>query len=72
MQEAEYCDRIAIMDHGRLITLDTPSNLKASVPGSTDETSLNDVFAYYAGRGLPASSAHDGVNLARDLRVAEK
>jgi ABC-2 type transport system ATP-binding protein len=31
MDEAEYCDRIAIMDHGRIITLDTPEALKASV-----------------------------------------
>jgi ABC-2 type transport system ATP-binding protein len=73
MEEADrLCDRIAIIDHGRLITLDTPGNLKASVPGSTVETSLNDVFAYYAGRGLPASSGHGGVSSARDLRVAKK
>jgi ABC-2 type transport system ATP-binding protein len=31
MDEAEYCDRIAIMDHGRIIALDTPERLKASV-----------------------------------------
>jgi ABC-2 type transport system ATP-binding protein len=31
MDEAELCDRIAIMDRGRLITVDTPQNLKASV-----------------------------------------
>ncbi|HWE89634.1 MAG TPA: ATP-binding cassette domain-containing protein [Pseudonocardiaceae bacterium] len=31
MDEAEYCDRIAIMDHGQIIALDTPSALKASV-----------------------------------------
>ncbi len=31
MDEAEYCDRIAIMDHGEIIALDTPSALKASV-----------------------------------------
>ena len=31
MDEAEYCDRIAIIDHGRIIALDTPDNLKASV-----------------------------------------
>jgi ABC-2 type transport system ATP-binding protein len=31
MDEAEYCDRIAIMDHGRIIALDTPQALKASV-----------------------------------------
>jgi ABC-2 type transport system ATP-binding protein len=31
MDEAEYCDRIAIMDHGRIIVIDTPEALKASV-----------------------------------------
>jgi ABC-2 type transport system ATP-binding protein len=31
MDEAEYCDRIAIMDHGRIIVLDTPETLKATV-----------------------------------------
>jgi ABC-2 type transport system ATP-binding protein len=73
MEEADrLCDRIAIIDHGQLITLDTPRNLKASVPGATDETSLNDVFAYYAGRGLPGSGAHDGITPATDLRVAKK
>src|SRR4051812_3547812 len=31
MDEAEYCDRIAIMDDGRIIVVDTPAALKASV-----------------------------------------
>jgi ABC-2 type transport system ATP-binding protein len=31
MDEAEYCDRIAIMDHGKIIALDTPEALKASI-----------------------------------------
>ena len=31
MEEAEHCDRIGIMDQGRLIALDTPRNLKAGV-----------------------------------------
>jgi ABC-2 type transport system ATP-binding protein len=31
MDEAEYCDRIAIMDRGRIIVVDTPEALKASV-----------------------------------------
>jgi ABC-2 type transport system ATP-binding protein len=35
MDEADkLCDRIAIVDHGRLETLDTPARLKDSVPGS--------------------------------------
>ncbi|MGH2864751.1 MAG: ATP-binding cassette domain-containing protein [Solirubrobacteraceae bacterium] len=31
MDEAEYCERIAIMDHGRIIVLDSPEALKAKV-----------------------------------------
>jgi len=31
MDEAEYCDRIAIMDHGKIVALGTPEALKATV-----------------------------------------
>jgi ABC-2 type transport system ATP-binding protein len=31
MEEAEYCDRIAIIDHGEIVVLDTPENLKGSI-----------------------------------------
>ena len=31
MDEAEWCDRIAIMDHGEIVALDTPEALKAQV-----------------------------------------
>jgi ABC-2 type transport system ATP-binding protein len=31
MDEAEFCDRIAIMDNGEIVVLDTPAALKASV-----------------------------------------
>ena len=35
MDEADrLCDRIAIVDHGKLVALDTPMSLKSSVPGS--------------------------------------
>jgi ABC-2 type transport system ATP-binding protein len=35
MDEADrLCERIAIVDHGKLVALDTPMALKASVPGS--------------------------------------
>jgi ABC-2 type transport system ATP-binding protein len=33
MDEAEHCDRIAIVDHGRIVALDTPDKLKDSVGG---------------------------------------
>jgi ABC-2 type transport system ATP-binding protein len=31
MDEAEWCDRIAIMDHGEIVALDGPETLKAAV-----------------------------------------
>jgi ABC-2 type transport system ATP-binding protein len=31
MDEAENCDRIAIIDHGKIVAIDTPERLKASV-----------------------------------------
>jgi ABC-2 type transport system ATP-binding protein len=31
MDEAEYCDRIAIMDQGEIVALDSPEELKAQV-----------------------------------------
>jgi ABC-2 type transport system ATP-binding protein len=35
MDEADrLCDRIAIVDHGKLVALDTPIALKTSVPGN--------------------------------------
>ncbi len=35
MDEADrLCDRIAIVDHGKLVALDSPAALKATVPGS--------------------------------------
>jgi ABC-2 type transport system ATP-binding protein len=34
MEEADrLCDRLAIVDHGRILTLDTPAALKESLPG---------------------------------------
>jgi ABC-2 type transport system ATP-binding protein len=35
MDEAERCDRIAIIDQGRIVAIDTPSELKASVGADT-------------------------------------
>jgi ABC-2 type transport system ATP-binding protein len=42
MDEAEYCDRIAIMDQGRIIVLDTPEALKASVGKDRVEIQTDD------------------------------
>jgi len=33
MDEAEACDRVAIMDHGKIVAIDTPERLKARLGG---------------------------------------
>jgi ABC-2 type transport system ATP-binding protein len=58
MDEAEWCDRIAIMDHGQIVALDTPEALKAqvgkdrvSIHTDDDEAAieaLNDLFGIEA------------------------
>jgi ABC-2 type transport system ATP-binding protein len=53
MDEADkLCDRIAIVDHGGLVVLDTPANLKASIPGANERTTLDEVFVHYTGNSL--------------------
>ena len=54
MDEADkLCDRLAIVDHGKLAALDTPASLKASIPGrAADDVTLDDVFVHYTGRAL--------------------
>ena len=39
MDEAEHCDRIAIIDEGAIVALDTPEALKASV--GTDRVQIS-------------------------------
>jgi ABC-2 type transport system ATP-binding protein len=52
MDEADkLCDRIAIVDHGKLVALDSPIRLKASVPGAnTVEASFADAPADWGPR----------------------
>jgi ABC-2 type transport system ATP-binding protein len=70
LDEAEHCDRVAIMNAGRIVALDTPAALKASI--GADRVALrtdDDAAAIAALRdrfGLDAS-VHDGsvtVNVA--------
>ena len=48
MDEAEYCDRISIMDEGRIEAIDTPANLKKQFSAET----IDEVFVKIA-RKLP-------------------
>ena len=48
MQEAEVCDRIAIIDHGKIVALDTPAKLKET----NGESTLEAVFLKLTGRQI--------------------
>ena len=48
MQEAEVCDRIAIIDHGQIIALDSPAALKEK----NGEATLEAVFLKLTGRQI--------------------
>ncbi len=52
MEEADrLCNRIAIMDGGKIIALDTPHELKSKI-GSPEQVTLEDVFLKMTGRAL--------------------
>jgi len=52
MQEADrLCDRVAIIDQGHIVAIDSPERLKAEY-GTSQGTSLEDVFVELTGRSL--------------------
>ncbi len=61
MDEADrLCDRIAIIDEGRIVALDTPEGLKALVPAQDgDKSSLEDVFIALTGRRFEEAEAEE-------------
>ena len=42
LEEAEYCDRVAIMHRGKILALDTPGSLKSQ----HNKTNMEDVFVH--------------------------
>jgi ABC-2 type transport system ATP-binding protein len=70
MEEAEYCDRIAVIDNGRIIALDTPANLKRLVKGDVITLQTRDNRrALELLKGNPAFSAEisgDSLRLVAD------
>jgi ABC-2 type transport system ATP-binding protein len=72
MDEAEYCERVAVMRDGKLLAMDTPTRLKESIiTGDVWE-----VYAHPLEKGLELLAAMEGVErvgLAGDhLRVISK
>ena len=67
MDEAERCDRIAIIDQGRIVAIDTPDALKASIGDdvvtlttSNDAAALDDIAR---GLGVQGEQTDDGLRL---------
>jgi ABC-2 type transport system ATP-binding protein len=55
MSEADQlCDRIAIIDGGNIIALDTPANLKHLISNNGHEPTLEEVFLTLTGKQLVA------------------
>lgn len=69
MDEAEYCERVGVMRDGKLLAMDTPTNLKKSIIRG----SVWEVFAHPLEQGLDVLNELEGVDrvgLAGDhLRV---
>ncbi len=70
MDEAEHCDRIAIIDQGKVIALDTPAALKASVGKDRVQLQVDDadtdaaIAALEERFGLEATIAEGHVTVA--------
>ncbi len=68
MEEADHlCDRVGILHRGRLVALDTPAALKASL-GRVDG-SLEDVFVHYAGEEVELGGAYREAGRTRRAAV---
>jgi ABC-2 type transport system ATP-binding protein len=66
MQEADaLCDRVALMHHGLLQTVGSPSALKATV---APDATLEDVFRHYAGSDLGDDNSRRSIREIRSSR----
>lgn len=68
LEEAERCNRVGIIDHGELIALGEPAQLKREVVGQAD-CNLEDVFLALTGREL---RDQDATPRARMMRFARR
>ncbi|MGK4578877.1 ABC transporter ATP-binding protein [Kitasatospora sp. HPMI-4] len=80
MDEAEqYCDRVALMHHGRIRAVGSPEELRTGLArtersgdqaaeGPSTAPTLEDVFRHYAGRGLDGRESTEEGGDFRDVR----
>ena len=68
LDEAErLCDRLAIMDKGRIVACDTPANLISSIGESVLEVRVDDVNAAVAGLVAAGVSSDDVVEIGQTV-----
>jgi ABC-2 type transport system ATP-binding protein len=76
MQEADaLCDRVALMHHGRLQAVGSPTELKRAVSArehvaadAAPAATLEDVFRHYAGSDLGEDTSQTGFRAVRNTR----
>ena len=68
MDEAEICQRVGIIDYGKIVALDTPIALKNKYAVS----SLNDVFLGLTGRDIRDEESDEKERLGQFLRARKK
>jgi ABC-2 type transport system ATP-binding protein len=69
MDEADrLCDRVAVMDLGKITALGTPAELKASIGGGA--VTLDEVFEHYTGGALESGGSYR--ETARGRRTARR
>jgi ABC-2 type transport system ATP-binding protein len=74
MDEAENCDRIAVIDYGKIIALDTPENLKRMVKGDivTVRTQDDGVAAKELGEKYRVAVKRDSAGLHFEMDRGEE
>lgn len=69
MEEADnLCGRVAIMHSGKVVTIGTPTDLKASIGGTG--TTLDDVFIHYSEEAREAGESY--YETSRERRMARR
>ena len=68
MDEAEICQRVGIIDHGKIVDLDTPGALK----NKYNVSSLNEVFLEATGRDIREEESDDRERLGQFIRARKK
>src|SRR3546814_3764923 len=72
MDEAEYCDRVAMLYRARLIALDTPDALKRSaVSDLRPDTTMEDDFIHLVEAEERADEARSGVAAREEEQTTE-